>query len=69
MFIGESFLKRGLERPGTDLHDVHALGTGVDLLLAAETAGCADDMAEAVEYGDGLALGVGDYDVVVKSGR
>ena len=66
MFIGERFLKRGLERPGTDLHDVHALGTGVDLLLGFETAGRADNVTEAVEHGDGLALGTSNHDVVVR---
>ena len=59
-------LERGLERPRADLHDVHALGAGIDLLCTSESAGGANDVAEAVEHGDGLALSIGDYDVVVR---
>lgn len=67
MFVFCLILERGLERPVADLHDVHALGSGVNLLLASESAARAHDMAEAVEDGDGLALGIGDYNVVVRA--
>ena len=59
-------LERSLERPRADLHDIHALGSGIDLLLAPETASRANNIAKAIEHGDGLALSIGDYDVVVR---
>jgi hypothetical protein len=59
-------LESSLERPATDLHDVHALSTGVNLLLVSETASRLDDIAKAVEHGDRLALGIRDHDVVVR---
>ena len=58
-----SDLKRSLERPVANLHDVQALGSGVDLQGTCGTAGRAHDATQAVEHRDGLALSARNYDV------
>lgn len=45
--------------------DVHAFCARVDFLFATEASCSADYVAEAIEYGDGLALGVSNSDVAV----
>ena len=59
-------LESSFKCSAANLHDVHTLSTGVNLLLGSETASRADNMAEAVEHSDSLALGIRDHDVVVR---